>query len=99
MAVLEIETFSLNNGIDAAEFRTLDEAMQEWCYLNRAGLARRTTARNDNGTYVVITLFGEASQSISNYYKTYYKTNDAVVAAWSAAINESSRSIATYSLL
>lgn len=95
MAVLEIETFSLNNGIDAAEFRTLDEAMQEWCYLNRAGLARRTTARNDNGTYVVITLFGEASQSMSNYYKT----NDAVVAAWSAAINESSRSIATYSLL
>lgn len=95
MAVLEIETFSLNNGIEALAFRALDEAMQEWCYLNRTGLARRTTARNDDGTYVVITLFGEASQSVADYYKS----NDAVVAAWSAAINESSRSIATYSLL
>lgn len=95
MAVLEIETFSLNNGIDAAAFRALDEAMQEWCYLNRAGLARRTTARNDDGTYVVITLFAEAAQSVADYFKS----KDAVVTAWSAAINESSRSLATYSLL
>ena len=95
MAVLEIETFSLNNGIDAAAFRALDEQMQEWCYLNRTGLARRTTARNDDGSYVVITLFAEASQSVASYYKS----NDAVVASWSTAINESSRSIATYSLL
>jgi hypothetical protein len=95
MAVLEIETFSLINGVDAAEFRALDEAMQEWCYLNRTGLARRTTARNDDGSYVVITLFAEASQSVADYYRS----NDAVVASWSTAINESSRSIATYSLL
>lgn len=95
MAVLEIETFSLNNGIDAAAFRALDEAMQEWCYLNRAGLARRTTARNDDGTYVVITLFAETAQSVADYFKS----KDAVVTAWSAAINESSRSLATYSLL
>jgi hypothetical protein len=95
MAVLEVETFSLVAGTDPLAFRALDEAMQEWCYLNRTGLARRTTARNDDATYVVITLFGEASQSVTDYYKS----NDAVVAAWSAAINESSRSIATYSLL
>ena len=95
MAILEVETFTLNTGVEALAFRALDEAMQEWCYLNRPGLARRTTARNDDGTYVVITLFGEASQSVADYYKT----NDAAVAAWSAAINESSRSIATYSLL
>lgn len=95
MAILEIETFSLNNGLEATTFRALDEAMQEWCYLNRAGIARRTTARHDDGTYVVITLFGDASQSVADYYKS----RDVVVVAWNAAIDESSRSIATYSLL
>ena len=95
MAVLEVETFTLVAGVDAPEFRALDEQMQEWCYVNRPGLARRTTARAENGTYVVITLFGEASQADSSYYKI----TDAVVAMWSAAITESSRSVAVYSLL
>jgi hypothetical protein len=95
MAVLEVETFTLVPGVEAAAFRALDEQMQEWCYVNRPGLARRTTARAEVGTYAVITLFGEVSQAISSYY-----TNaDAVVAAWSAAITESSRSVAVYSLL
>jgi hypothetical protein len=44
---------------------------------------------------VVITLFGEAGQADSSYYKN----SDAVVAVWSAAITESSRSVAVYSLL
>ena len=95
MAVLEVETFTLVAGIDALAFRALDEQIQEWCYVNRPGLARRTTARGDNGSYVVITLFGEAAQAIS----TYYKNTDAVVTAWSAAITESSRNVAVYSLL
>jgi hypothetical protein len=95
MPVLEVETFTLVAGIDALAFRALDEQMQEWCYVNRPGLARRTTARADNGAYAVITLFGEASQADS----TYYKNSDAVVTAWSAAITESSRSVAVYSLL
>jgi len=64
MAILEVETFTLNPGVVAQEFRALDEQMQEWCYLNRLGLARRTTARNDNGSYVVITLFGDAVYSL-----------------------------------
>ena len=95
MPVLEVETFTLVAGIDALAFRALDEQMQEWCYVNRPGLARRTTARADNGSYVVITLFGEASQADSSYYKN----SDAVVTAWSAAITESSRNVAVYSLL
>ena len=95
MAVLEIETFSLVPGTDALAFRALDEQMQEWCYLNRPGLARRTTARNDNGSYVVITLFGDATQADA----TYYRSTDNVVAQWSASIVESSRSVAVYSLL
>ena len=95
MAILEVETFTLNPGVVAQEFRALDEKMQEWCYLNRTGLARRTTARNDDGSYVVITLFGEASHADA----TYYRSTDAVVAQWSASIVESSRSVAVYTLL
>jgi hypothetical protein len=94
MAVLEIETFSLKPGIDATSFRALDELMQEWCYLNRPGLARRTTAR-DHNSYVVVTLFGDQSQSDANYYKSA----DHVASEWSAAIDESSRSVTVYSLL
>ncbi len=95
MAVLEVETFTLNPGVDALAFRALDEAMQEWCYLNRPGLARRTTARSDDNSYVVITLFETAEQSQSKYYTA----TDAVVVAWSAAITESSRKTTVYSLL
>lgn len=95
MGVLEVETFALTSGFDPAAFRNLDEQMQEWCYVNRPGLARRTTARNDDGTYVVITLFADASQADA----TYYTNTNQVVSAWSAAITESSRSVAVYSLL
>ena len=42
MAILEVETFTLNTGVEAPTFRALDEQMQEWCYVNRPGLARRT---------------------------------------------------------
>jgi hypothetical protein len=95
MAILEVETFTLNPGVDAATFRALDEAMQEWCYLNRPGLARRTTARADDNTYVVITLFETAEQSQPKYYTAAHP----VVVAWSAAIAESSRKTTVYSLL
>ena len=95
MAVLEIETFSLMTGIDAATFRSLDEQMQEWCYLNRPGLARRTTARNDDGSYVVITLFGDETQANSEYQQSEHP----IVAAWMASIDSSRRSSTTYTLL
>ena len=95
MAVLEIETFTLASGVNAADFRARDEQMQEWCYLNRPGLARRTTARGDNNTYVVITLFGDVSQADPNYLDTEHPT----VTAWKEAIVPSSRTVAVYTLL
>lgn len=95
MAALEIETFSLVSGIDAATFRSLDEQMQEWCYLNRPGLARRTTARAEDGKYVVVTLLDDATQSDAKYYTTSHD----VVTKWNAAIVESTRTMTVYSLL
>ena len=95
MAVLEVETFSLNPGVDASHFRNLDEQMQEWCYLNRPGLARRTTARDEDGSYVVITLFGDAADAIPIGASTSHPT----VTAWVAAVSGASRKVAVYSLL
>ena len=63
MAAIEIETFTLVHGVSVEKFHSLDEQMQEWCYLNRPGLARRTVAVDANGKFVVVTLFGEASQA------------------------------------
>lgn len=95
MAVLEIETFTLNPGVDPTEFRALDERMQEWCYLNRPGLARRTTARGSDGEVIVITLFGDQSQAVA----VRSDRSDSVVDAWNSAINRSSRDVTVYSLL
>ena len=67
MAAIEIETFTLVHGVSVEKFHSLDEQMQEWCYLNRPGLARRTVAVNANGKFIVVTLFGEASQADSGY--------------------------------
>jgi hypothetical protein len=67
MAAIEVETFTLVGGISVEKFHALDEAMQEWCYLNRPGLARRTVAVDTDGKFVVVTLFGEASQADAGY--------------------------------
>lgn len=67
MAVLEVETFNLVNGITVEKFYSLDEQMQEWCYLNRPGLARRTVAVDSKGKFIVVTLFGEPSQADAGY--------------------------------
>ena len=67
MAVIEVETFTLSSGVSVENFHSIDEQMQEWCYLNRPGLARRTVAVDANGKFIVITLFGEASQADAGY--------------------------------
>jgi hypothetical protein len=67
MAAIEVETFTLVSGVSVEKFHSLDEPMQEWCYLNRPGLARRTVAVDVNGKFIVVTLFGEASQADAGY--------------------------------
>jgi len=67
MAVIEVETFTIVGGVSVEKFHSLDEQMQEWCYLNRPGLARRTVAVDANGKFIVVTLFGEVSQADAGY--------------------------------
>lgn len=95
MAVLEIHTFALQQGMSTADFRALDERMQEWCYLNRPGIARRTTAKDDNGSYVVVTLFESADQAT----QSYLNSTDALVKEWSSCMQPGTSTAAVYSLL
>jgi hypothetical protein len=95
MAVLEIHTFAPQQGMNAADFRALDERMQEWCYLNRPGIARRTTAKDDNGSYVVVTLFDSADQAT----QTYLASSDALVKEWTSCMQAGTSTAAVYSLL
>jgi hypothetical protein len=85
MAAIEVETFTLVSGVSVEKFRSLDEQMQEWCYLNRPGLARRTVAVDAHGKFIVVTLFGEASQADAGY-----KSYSGISAEWlSCIVNDS----------
>ena len=93
MAVLEVETFTLKTGITVEEFHVLDEQMQEWCYLNRLGLARRTVTLDKNGKFVVVTLFAEPSQADAGY-RNYAGMNT----AWLSCIEATSTTHEVFAL-
>jgi hypothetical protein len=60
MAVVEITVFRLAEGVADDEFLSLDAAAQtEFAHL-QPGIIRRTTARGDDGRWVVVTLWGSA---------------------------------------
>ena len=93
MAVIEVETFTLVGGVSVETFHSLDEQMQEWCYINRPGLARRTVAVDANGKFIVVTLFGEASQADAAYRK-----NSGISAEWLSCIADRSITHEVFSL-
>ena len=93
MAVIEVETFTLVGGVSVEKFHSIDEQMQEWCYLNRPGLARRTVAVDVNGKFVVVTLFGEASQAYGGY-----RNYAGISAEWLSCIADGSTTHEVFSL-
>ena len=93
MAAIEVETFTLVDGVSIEAFHSLDEQMQEWCYLNRPGIARRTVAVDANGKFIVVTLFGEAIQADAGY-RTYAGISN----EWLACIAEGSTTHEVFSL-
>ena len=60
MGYVVVEQFSLKPGIGEEDFAARDEALQAWSYTHRTGLVRRTTARDDDGGVLVLTLVGGA---------------------------------------
>ena len=93
MAVIEVETFTLVGGVSVEKFHSIDEQMQEWCYLNRQGLARRTVAVDTNGKFIVVTLFGEASQADAGY-----RNYAGISKEWLACIADGSTSHEVFSV-
>jgi len=57
MGIIDITTFSLAAGVADEEFRLADAAMQTEHIYQQPGIVRRTTARGDDGRWLVVTLW------------------------------------------
>ena len=93
MAVIEVETFTLVDGVSVEKFHALNEQMQEWCYLNRPGIARRTVAVDAKGKFIVVTLFSEVSQADAGY-----RNYAGISAEWLSCIANGSTTHEVFSL-
>jgi heme-degrading monooxygenase HmoA len=64
--VLETRTFRLVEGADEAAFLAADRRVQAHLSANRAGFLRRTTARADNGEWLVVTIWQTGADAEAN---------------------------------
>lgn len=56
--IIEIATFRLAEGASVADAVSADKAVQEEFTHHQLGFVRRTTARRDDGEWLVVTLWG-----------------------------------------
>ena len=63
MPVVETLTFRLAPGSEESAFLEADRAWQDELIPNQPGFARRTTARGDDGEWLVVTLWGSAGDA------------------------------------
>jgi hypothetical protein len=61
--IYEIAEFELNNGVSVEEFLEIDARFQEEFAYQIPGLLRRTTARGETGTWIVINLWDNADSA------------------------------------
>lgn len=61
--MIEITTFRLAAGVEPSSFVTADAEAQMGFYNLQPGLLRRTTARSDDGEWVVVTLWASAQHA------------------------------------
>jgi hypothetical protein len=94
MASFDIIRFDVREGVGELDFRAVDEAMQHWCYLNRPGIQRRTTAR-DGRHCIVVHLFDGPEHCGTDYLSSH----DDAVRRWTGMIEESTLTHEVYSLL
>jgi hypothetical protein len=63
MAVIEVCTFTLAGSADVEAMRAADAQMQTDFAYQQPGLARRTTARDDDGRWCVLSLWATAEDA------------------------------------
>lgn len=95
MAAFDIVTFSLQPEVSPDAFIKIDAQMQEWAYVNLPGIMRRTVARNTEGQWLVVQLFGDLSQCGTGYFTRQERP----VSEWSACINHTTVVATAYTLL
>lgn len=95
MATIQVTTYRLIDGTKPDAFVSADAALQEWTYLNVPGIARRTTARSADGTWITIRLYADSSQTGTDWFDA----PDPVVVAWRAMVDEDSIESRDYDLL
>jgi hypothetical protein len=87
MAVIEIRTFRLADPAGEPAFLDADRRAQvDFCY-QQPGLVRRTTARGEDGGWIVITLWQSASDADAAADRA---TDDPATAAFDALVDTSS---------
>jgi len=104
MAVLEICTFTLSAGTLSAEgpsageeaMRAADERMQTDFAYQQPGLRRRTTARDDEGRWCVVSLWTSRDEAIAA--EEAAKTNEVAQSFWSL-VDPESVSVQRFTLL
>jgi hypothetical protein len=85
--VIEIMKFRLAPGISEAEFLSADRRLQHEFAYQQPGLLRRTTARGEDGGWVVIDLWRSAADADACAARW---DSDPVVAAFMAQVDGSS---------
>jgi hypothetical protein len=61
--VIEVLTFRLASGVSDDAFLEIDERVRTNVLYTRPGLIRATTARSDDGEWVVVLLWGSAADA------------------------------------
>lgn len=81
--VIEILTFRLAPGVDAAAFLDADAKAQTGFFYAQPGLVRRTTARSEDGEWVVVSLWGSTEYAQAG---TRAAENDSLVRELSSLV-------------
>src|SRR5260370_35054776 len=63
MAVIEVLTFGLDSQTEEAEFLAADKRVQTEFFYQQPGLVRRTTARGDDGGWLIVSLWGSQANA------------------------------------
>jgi hypothetical protein len=63
MAVIEITTFRLDDGVDDADFLQADERVRTGFLYRQPGLVRATTARGEFGEWIAVVLWRSSEEA------------------------------------
>ena len=94
--MIEITTFRLGAAVDEADFLEADRLVQTRFSPRRPGFLRRTTARGEDGSWLVLVLWGSADHATA---AAEAATTDPWTTALAALVDPASVRVARYTEL